>query len=279
MSPATFATILALFSATLHATWNLIVKTSNDRDLATLAQIEIAGLFGVAALAFTGLPGTAAIWWLIGSGLVHIGYFSFLIRCYELGDFSLAYPLARGSGATLAALGGITVLGDSLTALSALGIGVVALGLVSLVQRPVSVRAITMALATGACIATYTLIDSHGARVASSGAAYGFSTMVTNAAITGSFFLRRVRPGVLYNAFPKHWPRFLLAGACLAGAYTLALVAVRHAPVGQVAMLRESSVVLGALAGWLLLKEKLGARRLVSSAVILSGLILLVVGS
>ena len=34
-------------------------------------------------------------------------------------------------------------------------------------------------------------------------------------------------------------------------AYTLVLVAVRHAPVGYVTMLRESSVVLGAVVGWL----------------------------
>jgi drug/metabolite transporter (DMT)-like permease len=43
--------------------------------------------------------------------------------------------------------------------------------------------------------------------------------------------------------------------------------------VGYVAMLRESSVVLGAFLGWRFLHESLGGRRLVSSLVILVGML------
>ncbi len=57
----------------------------------------------------------------------------------------------------------------------------------------------------------------------------------------------------------------------------MVLVAVRLAPVGYVAMLRESSIVIGAVAGWLLLKEHLGRHRVVSSVVIAAGMGLLVV--
>jgi drug/metabolite transporter (DMT)-like permease len=57
------------------------------------------------------------------------------------------------------------------------------------------------------------------------------------------------------------------------------LVAVRYAPVGYVTMLRESSVVLAALAGWLFLHERMGGRRLACSAVILAGLVTLVASS
>jgi drug/metabolite transporter (DMT)-like permease len=68
-----------------------------------------------------------------------------------------------------------------------------------------------------------------------------------------------------------------MAGAALTAAYTMVLVAVRLAPVGYVTMLRESSIVIGALAGWLVLKEHLGRHRVVSSCVIGSGMVLLVV--
>ena len=57
----------------------------------------------------------------------------------------------------------------------------------------------------------------------------------------------------------------------------MVMIAVRLAPVGYVTMLRESSVLLGALAGWLLLKEGMAAKRLVSAGVILTGLVLLVI--
>ena len=56
----------------------------------------------------------------------------------------------------------------------------------------------------------------------------------------------------------------------------MVLVAVRLAPVGYVTMLRESSVVIGPLLGWLVLHEALGRRRLVPSAIVLAGLVLLV---
>ena len=56
----------------------------------------------------------------------------------------------------------------------------------------------------------------------------------------------------------------------------MVLVAVRFAPVGYVTMLRESSVVIGAFAGWLLLKERLGRHRVVSSIVMAVGMVLLI---
>lgn len=51
------------------------------------------------------------------------------------------------------------------------------------------------------------------------------------------------------------WPRHLAGGAGTLVAYSMVLVAVRRAPVGYVTMLRESSVVFGALVGWLALDE------------------------
>jgi drug/metabolite transporter (DMT)-like permease len=74
-----------------------------------------------------------------------------------------------------------------------------------------------------------------------------------------------------------HRTRIALGGLAAAIAYSMVLAAVRLAPVGYVAALRESSVVLAALAGWLLLHERLGRARLISSAVVAAGLVLLVV--
>jgi drug/metabolite transporter (DMT)-like permease len=70
--------------------------------------------------------------------------------------------------------------------------------------------------------------------------------------------------------------RYAVAATFVTVAYTLVLVAVINAPVGYVTMLRESSVVMGALAGWLFLHERLGKHRVVSSGVIVTGLILLI---
>ena len=50
------------------------------------------------------------------TGLIHVPYLAGLAAAYEHGDFSLAYPIARGGGAMLAGIGGIVLLGDELNA-------------------------------------------------------------------------------------------------------------------------------------------------------------------
>ncbi len=130
----TEATLLALGSAVLHASWNLLVKTSNDRFLAAWGQFLVGGLLLVPLLPFVGVPGVSALPYLVASSLVHVGYIGALVRAYHHGDFSLAYPLARGGGALLAAVGGVAFLGDSLSGLEWLAIAVVVGGLASLVR-------------------------------------------------------------------------------------------------------------------------------------------------
>jgi drug/metabolite transporter (DMT)-like permease len=273
-----FATVLALGSAGLHATWNLILKSAPraERDLASWGLFAFGGLLVLPVLVAVGGPGRAALPWLALSAVVHVAYIHGLVGAYRHGDFSLAYPLARGGGALVAAVGGSVLLGDQLTAPAWVAIAVVAGGLVSLVGRGVSGATVRDALITAAAIGSYTVIDAKGARVASSGLGYGLATTTAAAIGISVLYLVQGRGRAFVQAFPTSWKPWAAAGACTATAYALVLVAVRHAPVGYVAMLRESSVVLGAAIGWLWLKEPLGGRRLASSAVILAGLIGLV---
>lgn len=274
------ATVLALSSAALHATWNLILKTAtdDDRDLALWGQVLAAGVLALPVLAVVGWPAPAARPWLALSTLVHIAYAAALIGAYRAGDLSLTYPLARGGGALAAAIGGVALLGDHLAAMAWLAIAVVVIGLFTLAGRRSSPRAVGFALATAVTIGAYTVVDSHGARV-TSGASYGLALMPSIAVGLSVVGLARGRASALAVAAPAAWPRWAVAGGCTAAAYTLVLIAVRSAPVGYVTMLRESSVVLGALAGWLLLRERLGGRRLASSGIVLAGLLLLVAGT
>ena len=51
------ATLLALGSAALHATWNLLVKVSRDRLLAGWGQFLVGGILFAPVLLITGPPG------------------------------------------------------------------------------------------------------------------------------------------------------------------------------------------------------------------------------
>jgi uncharacterized membrane protein len=294
------ATLLALGAAGVHAAWNLLIKTSGDRALAAWGQFAAAAAIGAVTLLLIGPPGVEALPYLVATGLIHIGYVEGLAAAYTHGDFSLSYPLARGAGAVLAAVGSVALLDDTLSGGAWLSILVAAIGLASLrVGRGVPAaddvvldvpdepdegasppaderRALVYALATAACIATYTLVDSAGAREVSSGASYGVASVTAaGLAVTLANLVRPTRRARI-GEVASGWRRHVAGGAGTLIAYTMVLVAVREAPVGYVTMLRESSVVIGAVLGWLVLHEALGRRRLASSAVILLGLVGLV---
>jgi drug/metabolite transporter (DMT)-like permease len=271
------ATLLALGSAFLHAAWNLLVKTSGERFLAAWGQFLVGGVCFLPVLLLTGLPPADAVPFLVASSLVHVVYVGALVRAYHHGDFSFAYPLARGGGALLAAIGGVAFLGDDLSLPSWLSIALVVVGLASLVRPGVGTLAIAWSLLTALTIGTYTTIDAAGARRSDSGFGYGVLVVVgVSVALSVAGVARgRGRDLVVYLRTTERW-RVLAGGLASVLAYSMVLAAVRLAPVGYVAALRESSVVLGAALGWLFLHERLGRARLVSSLVVAAGLVLLV---
>ena len=269
------ATFLALGSAALHAAWNLLVKTSSDRLIAAWGLYVTGGILFLPVFLVVDRPGADALPFLAVSSVVHVVYIVALTRAYQHGDFSFAYPLSRGGGALFAAIGGVLFLGDTLSGPAWLAIAVVVGGLASLVRPGVSRVALLWAGLTAAMIGTYTTLDAAGAR-RSSGFGYGVTLVLgagilLTAAIVASGRGARLRPAVR-----AEWRRFVVGGVCSTLAYSMVLAGTRLAPVGYVAALRESSVILGAAAGWLFLHERLGRARIASALVVTAGLVLLV---
>lgn len=227
-------------------------------------------------LFFTGLPPAPAWPFLLASALVHVAYVYGLVAAYHHGDFSLAYPLARGGGALTAALLGAITLGDHLGVGPWCALAVVALGLASLVRPGAPKTELVYALGTALVIGTYTVIDTAGARRTHDGFAYAIVLTLAAAVALSVAGVARGRLPALVDSVRRAPGRVAFSGLCLTGAYGLVLVAVRFAPVGYVATLRESSVVLGGVAAWVWLREALGPRRLASSCVVTAGLIALV---
>ena len=169
------ATLLALAAAGLHAAWNLVAKRSIDRVTTLSAQFIVGGLIGGVVLAITrDLP--AAAWWpALVTGVVHVPYLLLLALAYEHGDFSVAYPVARGTGAVLAGLGGVVLLDDDLGVVGAVAVLVVAAGMWLLSGGATGTQLAT-ALAVGVTIGVYTVNDSRGVRTF--GITYPFAAFV-----------------------------------------------------------------------------------------------------
>lgn len=268
------ATLLALASACLHAGWNLIAKRSADPFSAIWGQFAVAGVISaVALLATRGVPAEAWAWAAI-TGTVHVPYVIALAAAYSRGDFSLAYPIARGGGALLAGIGGIVMLGDELRPLAIVAIGVVVSGMLLLSYGADRVQ-VAFALVVAVTIGIYSTVDAHAARDVA-GDTYVFCAFVACAVTMSAYGLATGRGPALATAVRSRPWMFVSTGLMSVTTYWLVMLAVRRAPVGYVAALRESSVLLAAFAGWRYLDEGNARRRMVAAGVIVFGLVLLV---
>lgn len=272
------ATLLALGAAVLHAGWNFVAKRAEgDRFVVLWAQFACAGAVSAVLLAIhavvQGMPAEGYAW-AAASGTVHLPYLRLLARAYTVSDFSVSYPIARGGGAALAAVGGVVFLADRLTAGEVAGITVVVAGLL-LLSWGASAGATVLALAVACTIGAYTVLDAKGARTTGS-TAYVLASFCATALSTTTFALASGRRAAMVGVMRTNWRRALVTGVASLLTYGMVLVAVRHATVGYVTALRESSVVLAALAGWRYLGEGDHRRRIAAAVTVLAGLLLLV---
>ena len=271
------ATILSLVAAVLHAAWNLSVKQSvSDRFIALWGQFFFAGILAAIVLVISGgIPGRGFVWAAM-SGLAHVQYCIFLAKAYNIGDFSRAYPIARGGGALLAGLGGIVLLGDTFTPVGVVGMAVVGTGLITLAGRGASAQ-VAVALAVAATIGVYSVVDAKGIRSIDT-PLYAAASFICITVTTTIYALGTGRGAEMVAAAQTYWRRFLIMGIASGITYALVQIAFQRAPVGYVTCLRESSVVIAAFVGARYLGEGQALRRTCAAIVVVVGLLLLVLG-
>src|SRR6266850_2019370 len=100
------ALVLVLASAILHATWNLLAKRVGGGIpfvwlFSTVATVIYAPVLLVSILQQPPVFGAPQIVFLLGTTVLHVAYYLLLNKGYQVGDLSLVYPLARGTGPVL----------------------------------------------------------------------------------------------------------------------------------------------------------------------------------
>lgn len=133
------AIALILVAAVAHASWNLFSKQASTTEATGFVWLlSVGATAGYAPLAAAVLivqrPHLTALNWafMAGTGVLEAGYFLFLQNGYRLGDLSLVYPIGRGTGALLAALAGIILLGERPGPAGIMGILLIAGGVIGL---------------------------------------------------------------------------------------------------------------------------------------------------
>lgn len=272
-------TLAVLAGALLHAVWNTMLKSSADKQLDTVAISVGAGLAGLAVAPFLPLPSLASLPWLAASSLVHILYFVLLAGAYRWGDMSFTFPIMRGGGPLLVAMAAATLFGETLSLAQTAGVALICGGVVSFAvvrtTDPVAFkRALGYALGNAAVIATYTLLDAHGARISGSPVGYAMWFFVANGVVL--YLYGGLRRGAEVPRYLRgNWRRMAVGAVCTTGAYAIALWAMTRAPVALVASLREASVIFVALIGAFFLHERFTAQRAFATLCVLAGLVAL----
>jgi drug/metabolite transporter (DMT)-like permease len=268
---------IVLFAALLHALWNAFVKAAEDR-LAILGLISVGHvILGIVLAVQSPIPAVESWAFIVGSTVIHFAYYFLLYHSYRLGDLSHVYPIARGMSPVLVALGAQVFAGETLSPAAWAGILLASTGIFMMagdVFRGAAPPIVVLtALATGAMIAAYSLVDGLGVRAAQT--ALGYVGWLFIAEIfTAGFIIARVGKGMV-TLSRKTLMLGIFGGLVSAAAYGLVIYVKAIAPLGMVSTLRETSVVFAALIGMLWLGERPWKLRLTAAVVVALGVIVM----
>jgi drug/metabolite transporter (DMT)-like permease len=255
------ALLLALAAALVHAVWNMLLAGARDSQAATGVAMAI-GCLAFAPVALLAWNVRAGAWPYVGaSAVLELLYFALLALAYSRFELSAVYPLARGSAPVIVLLVSAIALGASLSFWAVLGILLVAAGVV--LARGAGAGQPLLALAVGAAIAGYTLVDKEGLRHADPLPYLELVLVVPAVAYLAWIGRRRARAAL-------GW-RSAVAGVGMFGAYALVLAALRLAAAAPVAAVRETSIVIAVVLGALVLHEPVGRRRSLGAVAIVAG--------
>jgi drug/metabolite transporter (DMT)-like permease len=278
------AIVLLLTSAFLHALWNLLLKRSQEKYSAMGWQVLISGVLAFFLLIFTGFPPRSMWLFALISMSLEAVYFILLSNAYSDHDFSLVYPIARGTAPAFLMLWSILFLRENPTSGGILGIsmvvgGMIIIGATSLIQNRGSrlhIKGILTALAVALTISLYTLIDGTAVKNGPP-LPYALTMFMFVPILTTTYNVRRF--GWKHFAAAWNGPRLPLILAAVLGvvAYLLALIAYSFAPLSYSGAIREVSVVIGAFLGWQFLEERMGGTRVLGSIVIFAGIVVIAI--
>jgi len=269
--PAT-ALALALAEAVLHATWNLLIVRARDTQAATgVALVASVVLFFPVALIVWDVE-SAAIPYIVVSGLLELTYIALLAAAYARVPLSIVYPVARGTAPVLVLVLGALLLGIEPSTGQVVGILVVAAGVMIVrgLGRDVQLSQLVLPLLVAVTIAGYTLVDRSGIHHAGAIPYFALTALIT--LLYPAWIVRERGAGVLRAELRLS---SVVAGGAMFAAYCLVLAALRLAPPGPVAAVRESSVVIatGLAAG--LLGEEVSRLRMLGAILVAAGIAIL----
>jgi drug/metabolite transporter (DMT)-like permease len=279
-----FALSLLVASASLHMSWNLLIKQAGDRSIVTwwgLVAITLACL----PLVWAERLALLQVWpYAVAGAFFQLLYYSFLTYAYNRGDFSLVYPVARGAAPLFIALWSFLFLDEWIPWVGAVGLATIVAGILLIgiggwrsgAEWRRLAGGLTAPLLIALCISGYSVIDGAAVRqappLAYTALGLSLSMLLLTPPLWAQHNWQQIR-----SVGRRHWRRIGLIGLGNYVSYGLVLIAYAQAPVSYVGAVREMSIVFAALAGWLWLREPFGLMRTLGALVVVAGIVLVTV--
>ena len=283
--------LIVLLSAAGHAMWNFFAKQSRHK----LAFIW--GLYALGAVVYLplylweGLDARfGAVAWacVFASAAAKAVYIIFLAEALRTCDLSLAYPLSRIAPA-IVPFWAVLFLGESISALGALGIAVVCIASLVMHLRGASIghmlrvhhsfltRGTVFALLAALMVSAYSVIDKLAMSRYAEPIAFNYVHWVVTVLMLAPYVAWRCGLRDVVALFRSEWLPLAISAFLDFGAYVLVLYVMETGKVSYIVAARQTSQIMVILLGTLVLRERCGAVRLAGGALILVGVTLLAI--
>jgi len=281
--------LIVLLSAAGHVMWNFLAKQSRNK------LVFIWGLYALGIPLFLPLYlwrglgaelGGGAWACILASGAVKAVYIIFIAEALHIGDLSVAYPLSRIAPA-IVPFWAMAFLGERLSLLGGLGIGVVCLSIAAIHLEGLSAahvlqlheafwtRATAFALLAAVAVSAYSIIDKLAIVRYVDPIPFNYIHWVVGSVLLAPYVVWRCGGGVIVATFRAEWRPLVLSALLDFGAYTLVLHVMESSKVSYIVAARQTSQIFAILLGTLVLRERCGAVRLLAGALILVGVTLI----
>lgn len=272
----------------MHATWNFLAKQSQGGNLFVWFYMVVSSIIltPVATIIFIqkGLViDSTGIAIVGGSILLHIIYALSLQYGYKIGDLSLVYPIARGTGPFIVVISAIFLYGETITWKSGSGILLIMVSIfilsggLKILTRSDTTVSILIGIFIGVTIASYTLVDKAAVSVVElSPIIYFYLVVLGQAVVLAPVMLRQGRK--IKQEWKKTWKYAVSVGVLSPIAYILVLSVMTFTPVSYVAPVREFSILIGTVMGSKLLFEKAGKERVIGALLMIFGVTMIALG-
>ncbi len=282
------AILLVLSSAFTHALWNYLSKRA-------IGGLTFIWIFGVIEVVFffpiflftvyreNVVIGGIELVMLFGSAMLHLIYFTSLIRGYKVGDLSIVYPFSRGIGPVLSTIAAVIILHERPSPLAVMGTVLIGIGIIGLTGDPRKFRkdnlltGLFYASITGVTIAAYTIWDSYTVKTVKLSPFVFEWGVTTIRMIVITPFVIRDWDQVKFVWTHDKW-KAAGVGILSSLSYILMLFALSFSDVSYVAPLRSISILMGIVMGAYLLKEGNLQKRFGAASVMVLGAIALGLG-